>query len=53
MEIYDQNDATFHTSSFELCEEAKESGDEILVEQAEALGIRFIYDGSVFTPEQS
>ena len=53
MEIdYDQNDATFDTSSFELCEEAKESGDEILVEQAEALGIQFDYDGSVLTSEQ-
>ncbi|KAI4132513.1 MAG: hypothetical protein LQ347_002552 [Umbilicaria vellea] len=56
MEIdYDQNDATFDTSSFVLCEEAKEakeSGDEILVEQAEALGVQFDYDGSVLTPEQ-
>lgn len=48
----DQKDATFDTSSLKLCEEAKESGDEILVEQAEALGIQFDYDGSVLTPEQ-
>ena len=53
MEIdYDQDYATFDTSSFALCEEAKESGDEILVEQAEALGIQFDYDGSVLTSEQ-
>ena len=48
----DQNDATFDTSLLELCEEAKESGDEILVEQAEALGIQFDYDGSVLRPDQ-
>lgn len=53
MEIdYDQNDVAFDTSSFEPCEEAKESGEEILVEQAEALGIQFDYDGSVLTSEQ-
>ena len=53
MEIdFDPNVATFNTSSFELCEEAKESGDEVLVEQAEALGIQFDYDGSVLTSEQ-
>lgn len=53
MEIdYAHNDATFDTSSFELCKEAKESGDEILVEQAQALGKKFDYDGSVLTPEQ-
>lgn len=46
-----QNNATFDTSSFEFCE-GIESGDEILVEQAEALGIQFDYDGSVLTPEQ-
>ena len=53
MEIdYNQYDTTSDTSSFQLCEEAKESGDEILVEQAEALGIQFDYDGSVLTSEQ-
>jgi len=48
----DHNGATFDTSSFELCKEAKESSDEILVEQAEALGKKFDHDGSVLTPEQ-
>ena len=47
MEIdYDQHVATFDTSSVELCKEAKKSG-EILVEQTEALGNQFDYDGSV------
>ena len=49
---FDPNVATFNTSSFEICEEAKESGDEVLVEQAEVLGIQFDYDGSVLTSEQ-
>lgn len=49
---YDQDDVTFDASSFELYKEAKESGEEILVEQAEALGKQFDYDGSVLTPEQ-
>ena len=49
---FDPNVATFDTSSFALCEDAKESSDEILVEQAEALGIQFDYDGSVLTSEQ-
>ena len=49
---FDQNAATFDTSSFALCEDPKESGDEVLVEQAEALGVQFDYDGSVLTSEQ-
>ena len=53
MEIdYDQHVATFDTSSLELCKEAKKSG-EILVEQVEALGNQFDYDGSVLTSEQN
>jgi len=48
----DHNDTTFDTSSFELCKEAKESGDQILFEQAQALGEEFDYDGSVLTLEQ-
>ncbi|KAF1993296.1 hypothetical protein P154DRAFT_78454 [Amniculicola lignicola CBS 123094] len=38
--------------SFAIREETKECSDEILVEQAEALGKQFDYDGSVLTPEQ-
>ena len=34
---------------FEGCEEANDFGDETLVEQAEALGKQFDYDGSVLT----
>ena len=49
---FDQNVATFDTSSGELSEEAKESSDEVLVELAEALGNQFDYDGSVLTSEQ-
>lgn len=49
---FDQNAATFDTSSFALCEDPKESGDEVLMEQAEALGVQFDYDGSVLTSEQ-
>ena len=52
MEIdYDQHVATFDTSSLELCKEAKESGN-IPVEQVEALGNQFDYDGLVLTSEQ-
>ena len=36
---YDIHNNTFDASSFELCEEAKECGAEVLVEQGEALGI--------------
>ena len=48
----DQDDASFDASSYKLTEEAEESGDELLVKQAEALGKEFDYDGSVLTPEQ-
>ena len=48
---YDQHVATFDTSLFELCKEVKESG-KILVEQVEALGNQFDYDGLVLTSEQ-
>lgn len=42
------------TSDWALCEvlKAMESGDKILVEVAEDLGIQFDYHGSVLTPEQ-
>ena len=49
---FDPNVATFDTSPFALCEDGKESGDEALVQQAEALGIQFDYDGSLLTSEQ-
>jgi hypothetical protein len=45
---HDSSDAP----SFEICEEAKEPSEEMLVEQALALGKQFDYDGSVLTPEQ-
>ena len=35
---YDAHNATFNSSSFKFCEETKESGAEILVEQGETLG---------------
>ena len=46
-----RNDAS-NTALCELHEGVKESDDEILVEQAEALGKQFDYDGSVLTLEQ-
>ena len=49
---YDQGDTTSETLSCKRREEAKDSGNEILVAQAEALGVQFDYDGSVLTPEQ-
>lgn len=42
----------FHTPEFGTFEDAKESRDELLAEQGEALGRQFDYDGSVLTPEQ-
>ena len=44
---HDTHNATSDTSSFELGKEAKESSAEVLVEQSEALGIQFDYDGSL------
>ena len=38
---YDLHNATFNSSSFELCEEGKESGAEVPVEQGKALGIEY------------
>ena len=48
----DQDDASFDALSYKLTEKAEESGDELLVKQAVALGKEFDYDGSVLTPEQ-
>ena len=49
---YDTYNATFNTLLFQLGKDARESGAEELVEQGEALGIYFDYDGLVLTPEQ-
>ncbi|KAI9837941.1 MAG: hypothetical protein M1837_002649 [Sclerophora amabilis] len=57
--LLDEHDEPPGTPSSQLCEEAREPGEKakeptekMLVEQAEALGERFNYDGSVLTPEQ-
>lgn len=47
---YEQDDSS-DISPFAIREESKECDEETLVEQAEALGIQFNYDGSVLTPE--
>ncbi|KAL8972165.1 MAG: hypothetical protein Q9197_002911 [Variospora fuerteventurae] len=39
-------------SESEIRKEVTDSSEEILVEQARALGVQFDYDGSVLTPEQ-